>query len=88
MFKQHTNFEGLEFSHFVVVSADGLIFASARQEGKVINFLIDIDGKWVKQQVRGHFEYLPGRLAAHIREKASLGYGRIPIYRAKTLDLS
>ena len=88
MYTQHTSFEGLEFSHFVVASSEGLIFASARQDGRVVNFLIDIDGKWVKQQVRRHFEYLPSNLADHIKEKADLGYGKIPTYRAKTLDLS
>ena len=79
-------YEGLEFRHFVVAKTEGIIFASARQAGRVINFLLDLDGEWVKHQVKRHFEYLPNELASFIREKANLKYGILPVYRAKKLD--
>jgi len=80
--------ESLEFNHFVVASNEGIIFASARCNGKVENFLIDINGNWVKQQVRSHFEELPNELANTIKIKASLAYGRVPIYRVPTFNFS
>ena len=80
--------EDLEFSHFVVANSEGIIFASARRNGRVENFLIDIDGKFVKEQVRSHFEDLPAEIADSIRNKANLAYGRAPIYRVPTFNFS
>ena len=80
--------EDLELSHFVVANSEGVIFASARRDGKVENFLIDTEGRWVKQQVADRFEYLPSELAENIRIKANLAYGRVPIYRVPTFNFS
>ncbi len=70
----------LEFVHFVVIEDQEIIFASARIEGKVKNFLIDLDGKWVKQQVNHHFEELPYRLGRIIKERAENFYGKVRLY--------
>ena len=83
-----TQLEELEFHHFVVANAQKVIFASCRCNGKVENFLIDTEGRWVKQQVADRFEYLPSELAENIRIKANLAYGRIPVYRVPTFNFS
>ena len=88
MYTETKSEENLEFNHFVVANSEGVIFASARRNGRVENFLIDINGKWVKQQVRSHFEELPSEIANDIRIKASLAYGRAPIYRVPTFNFS
>ena len=80
--------DNLEFHHFVVSQVDRTIFASARNNGRVINFLISVDGEWVKQQVNSHFEYLPEDIAELISLRASLQYGRIPTYRTRYLHFS
>lgn len=83
-----TQLEDLEFHHFVVANSEGIIFASCRRKGKVENFLIDIEGRWVKQQVNSHFEYLPQEIAWRIRNKANLNYGQVPIYRVDSFNFS
>ncbi len=80
--------ESLEFTHFVVAKAEGVIFASARCNGKIENFLIDTEGAWVKQQVSSHFEYLPQEIGERISNQAKLCYGRIPIYRVNSFDFN
>ena len=80
--------EDLEFNHFVVANSEGIIFASARRNGRVENFLIDIDGKFVKEQVRSHFEDISLEDAEDIRIKANLAYGKAPIYRIPTFSFS
>ena len=80
--------EELQFHHFVVANSEGIIFASCRCNGKVENFIIDPAGRWVKQQVANHFEYLPSELADSIRIKADFAYGKVPVYRVPTFNFS
>ena len=84
----HKSQEDLEFNHFVVANSEGVIFASARRDGKVENFLIDINGRWVKQQVNSRFEDISPEAAKDIKVKANLAYGRVPIYRVPTFNFS
>ena len=80
--------EELVFTHFVVATFDRVIFACARIGERIENFLIDIDGKWVKQQVNSHFEALPTETAWDICREAEANYGKVPLYRTKRLEVN
>lgn len=78
----------LKFDHFVIAKNQNqnTIFASARIKGKIENFLIDLNGEWVKQQVNHHFKKLPYELGRIIAKKAEAFYGKIRVYRIPSFD--
>ena len=76
----------LRFSHFVVSTSDGTIFASARDNNNSIhNFLITRYGD-VKYQVNDHFEPLNQEDAYKVRRRAQRYYSRVPIRKINTMD--
>ena len=78
----------LRFNHFVVATADGTIFASARDShNRIHNFLITRYGD-VKRQVDSHFEPVYGDYADSIRKRAELYYARVPIYRIRSMEFN
>ncbi|MFH1768752.1 MAG: hypothetical protein ABH858_06305 [Candidatus Omnitrophota bacterium] len=87
MYNRTIDPEQLHFVHFVVARYSGAIFASARQSGRLENFIINSDGS-VQRQVNNHFEYLPWELASSIRTAADSEYGKLPVYRTNTFDFS
>ena len=84
--KQKNKLGGMEFTHFIIAEDDKAIFASARAEGKIENFLIDTEGRWVKHQVNRHFENLPYELGKIITKKAESFYGKAKVYRISSFD--
>jgi hypothetical protein len=78
------NFEELVFTHFVIATAEGIIFGSAREEGGHIhNFLIR-DGT-VQVQEGDDWHELDPEFADIVRRRAQLVYGEKPVYRTRTL---
>ncbi len=78
----------LIFSHFVVATTDGTIFASARdKDNKVHNFLITRYGD-VKEQVRSSFEPVSGEVAERIRQRAQSYYSVIPVYKTRSIKFA
>ena len=77
----------LQFTHFVIATAERKIFASARQDDRLRNFVYCINGGWVQQQVNSRFEYLPHELAARLIQQAENFYGKVPTYTTKTLQI-
>ena len=78
----------LEFTHFVVATSERKIFASGTHNGRVENFIIDIEAGQVQYQVADRFEFLSDELAEQIRIRASIQYGKVPVYKVRTLDFS
>ena len=78
----------LEFTHFVVATVEGIIFAAARDGERIRNFIIDIKGGATRQQVNSHFEDLTGEAAQIIRSKAAQYYDRVPTFYTTTLNIA
>jgi hypothetical protein len=75
------NYYELDFTHFVVATAEGDVFGSARQEGHIYNFLIR-DGS-VYGQTGEQWIVLDERSAEVIRERAQAAYGCVPTYHTR-----
>ena len=77
----------LEFTHFVVATVEGIIFAAARDGKRIRNFIIDVKTGGAHQQVNSHFEELPRDTAEYIRSRAALCYDRVPTFYTTALNL-
>ena len=79
--------QSLEFTHFVVATVEGIIFAAAREGKRIKNFIIDVKTGGTRQQVNSHFEELPRETAEYIRSKAALWYDRVPTFYTTRLNI-
>jgi hypothetical protein len=75
------NYYELDFTHFVVATAEGTIFGSARQNGRTYNFLIRDSG--VYGQTGAEWIILDPQIADIIRQRAQAAYGNTPTYRTR-----
>lgn len=81
-----TNYDDMEFTHFVVDNSDGTVFGCARVNGsgKVANFLIN---GTVRQRSGENWRDLTPDVAEFIKRRAEAAYGRVPTYRTGRLLL-
>ena len=77
------NYQELEFTHFVVVTADGTIFGCAKENGYTYNFLIRRES--VRAQNGDQWHELEPELAHLVRQRAEESYARAPTYRTNRL---
>ncbi len=77
------NYSEIEFQHFVVVTSDGTIFGSARENGHIYNFLIRRES--VHTQNGEQWHELESEIAHLVRQRAEEAYARVPIHRTKRL---
>ena len=77
------NYNELSFTHFVVAGEDGTIFGSARQDGRVYNFLIREEV--IHAQSGEQWYELEPHLAELVRSRVQLAYGNTPVYRTERL---
>ena len=74
------NYQELDFTHFVVITSEGEVFGSARQNGRIYNFLIRSDGA-VRTQNGGDWLDLDPATAQIVRGRAEAAYTVVPTYR-------
>ena len=77
------NYNEISFTHFVVAGEDGTIFGSARQDGRIYNFLIR-EGIVRAQSGEQWYELEP-HLAELVCSRVQLAYGSAPVYRTERL---
>ena len=78
----------LIFSHFVIATADGATFASARDsKNRVHNFLISRCGG-IKRQVRTYFEPVSEEDLHQLKKRIEAYYSKVPIYRVRTINFN
>jgi hypothetical protein len=77
------NYNELEFKHFIFVTTDGTIFACARENGHIYNFLIYRG--IVRAQHREQWVDLDPAIAEIVRQRAEAAYARTPTYRTNRL---
>jgi hypothetical protein len=80
-----TNYKDLEFNHFVVATADGTIFGSARENGNGHTYNFLIQGDCVRIQRGEQWYALELAIAEIIRARAQAAYASVPIYRTSRL---
>lgn len=76
------NYREIEFTHFVV-TAEGSIFGSARDNGHIHNFLIE--ERSVREQAGNDWCELEPALAELVKERAQQAYGTTPIFRTRRI---
>ena len=77
----------LQFSHFVVATIQGLVFASARDaSNRVHNYLISKKNGSIREQIRSNFEPISGEYANYIKERVEEGFGILPTFRTNYFE--
>ena len=77
----------LTFTHLVVATSDGTIFASARNtRGRIQNYLISRFGD-VKRQIRARFELVSFNEAQWVKHYLETCYS-IPVYKTRFITFN
>jgi hypothetical protein len=75
----------LRFNHFIK-GEDNILFASARYEGRILNFLIGPGS--VREQAGYNWLYLSQDEARSVCQRAEQSIQDTPVYRLKNLELN